>query len=640
MRTILVLLMMLLGSMPVSAQVRDFKSFAKDLVDLEGLSRLDSAPAKMASTYDRSGGNDDGFNPAWLKDGVYTFLDLRGPGVIRRFYAGKPGGHLRIFIDDNPKPIVDMPCEEFFAGRHEPFVRPMVGPMGGSNYSFFPIPFAKSIKMQTTAERPKDAVGNFLPWEYGVYFQVTYQIFPAGARVRSLQLPLAAEEQTAWRRVQETWWNLGQDPKPASPDQLTVSKQVRIEPGKRAEVVRLTGPGVIDRFYLKIDPADSALLRSTLLKMHWDNEEKDSVDCPVGDFFGNGFYQVPFKSMPIGLTEEGYYSYFSMPFNQLARISLANESTDRRLSVDVKVVYRRTADMPSNKGYFNAKWRREEVVAVDEYDQNNTGEYNYRFLDVHGRGRFIGFNLNVFNRYPYWWGEGDPMIFVDNEVWPPSIHGTGTEETFNDGWGFHQYIHAVGADKDKKERNVIPVSGVLVGGDEDPLHWFGGNAIFTFNITDSVPFRERILATIEHGYGTNQLTNDYSSTAYWYAAPGSRDFFLMRPASERTTIPQAEWSARREAAIQQLRPLLAAARDDITRLSKSSGRIVQYSLLLVTVVLDFSDKLGLPAEDRDRLRKQCQALSGDKEERAREAENMLVELSDKLGTKAEPRGMN
>src|SRR5208282_1764096 len=99
--------------------------------------------------------------------------------------------------------------------------------------------------------------------------------------------------------------------------------------------------------------------------------------------FGNGFYQVPFKSMPIGLTEEGYYSYFSMPFNQLAQIALVNESTDRPLSVYVKVVYRRTEEMPSNVGYFNAKWRREEVVGVDEYDQNNTGEYDYRFLDVH-----------------------------------------------------------------------------------------------------------------------------------------------------------------------------------------------------------------------------------------------------------------
>jgi hypothetical protein len=61
---------------------------------------------------------------------------------------------------------------------------------------------------------------------------------------------------------------------------------------------------------------------------------------------------------------------------------------------------------------------------------------------------------------------------------------------------------------------------------------------------------------------------------------------------------------------------------------------------LVGVTLNFSDKLGLPAEDRDRLQKQCQALSENKEERAREVEKMLIELTDKLGTKAEPSGMN
>ncbi len=27
-----------------------------------------------------------------------------------------------------------------------------------------------------------------------------------------------------------------------------------------------------------------------------------------------------------------------------------------------------------------------------------------------------------------WYGEGDDMFFIDGEKWPPSLHGTGTEE--------------------------------------------------------------------------------------------------------------------------------------------------------------------------------------------------------------------
>ena len=55
----------------------------------------------------------------------------------------------------------------------------------------------------------------------------------------------------------------------------------------------------------------------------------------------------------------------------------------------------------------------------------------------------------------------------------------------------------------------------------------------------------------------------------------------------------------------------------------------------MTTVLGFSDKLGLPAEDRDRFQKQWQALSKSKEERAREVGKMLVELADKLAAKAD-----
>ena len=34
-----------------------------------------------------------------------------------------------------------------------------------------------------------------------------------------------------------------------------------------------------------------------------------------------------------------------------------------------------------------------------------------------------------------WWGEGDFLIWTDENAWPPSYHGTGSEEYFNSGWG-------------------------------------------------------------------------------------------------------------------------------------------------------------------------------------------------------------
>ena len=62
-------------------------------------------------------------------------------------------------------------------------------------------------------------------------------------------------------------------------------------------------------------------------------------------------------------------------------------------------------------------------------------------LDTVGTGHYVGCvlsidNFNASNQTYTWPGEGDDMIFIDGEVWPPSLHGTGTEDYFNAAWDF------------------------------------------------------------------------------------------------------------------------------------------------------------------------------------------------------------
>jgi hypothetical protein len=580
-----------------TAPASGFAEFARDLVDLEALSRVDFVPTRMESSFDRAGGNNDGFDPARLRNNTYTIADLRGPGVVRRIYSARPLGRLRIYLDGSSKPVIDMPSEEFFSGRHQPFVRPVVGPMGGANYSFFPIPYARSIKIQTTP------MGAPAPAAYGFYYQVTYQPFPHGTPVRSLELPLEPEQQAAWAQVVAAWRDAGQDPKPSSPDQITLSKEVTIPPGSFAVLADIEGAGVIDRFHLHILSADHAFLRTALLRMRWDEERADAVDCPVGDFFGNGFNQVLYKSLPMGLTESGYYSYFSMPFGRRARIAVVNESASAAVSLSFRIIYRKTRGMPSGAGYFHAKWRRQEVTAVNMRGHNLTGEYNYRVLDAHGQGRYIGLNLNVFNRSLFWWGEGDPMIFVDNEPWPPGIHGTGTEEYFNDAYGFHQHLDAAGADPPGREQNVVPVSGAILPGLGAPASCYGPNAVFSFHLADAVPFRERILVTFEHGTENNR-TNDYASTAYWYARPGGQDFFVVQPVQERLAPPAEQWTAMRAEAVTRSLPRfqkqLAEVAADI-RVRPTDASLYRKRMDMIWGALMIPGQKDLPDADRARL---------------------------------------
>ncbi len=584
-------------SAPTKTAPRGFDEFAQDLVDLEALSRVDFASVRMESTCDRTGGNRDNFYDGFLKDGVYTFADLKGPGVVRRIYSARPGGWIKIFIDDNPQPVVDMDCVEFFSGRHFPLERPVAGPMGGSNYCYFPFSYSKSIKIQTTALETK-------PDDYGSYYQVTYETFPAGTRVVPTQIPLSPAHELVWRGIIRAWKRVGEDPKPSRRDQTTITKQVTIRPGYFATLAELHGPAVIDRIHIKLDAPNQQILRSTLLRIWWDEEEDLAVDCPIGDFFGNAFSQVPFKSLPMGLVDDEYYCYFAMPFNSRARVMILNESSESPVSISFRIVSRKTNRMSENQGYFRAKWRRENLAPVDLKNANRDGVYNYRILDVKGRGRYIGANLNVFSREPNWWGEGDPMIFVDNEGWPPSHHGTGTEEYFNDAWGFNEYTRAAGANPGKKERTVSPVSGVLLPGLDSPGRCFAGNAVFTFHLSDAVPFSERIQVTIEHGT-ENNMSNDYASTAYWYVRPGSQDFFFMRPVAERATIPVEQWEKVRNDVLSvyglELRRMLVDAAASI-RNHPTDARFYGWRRQVLGRITRLGETLGLSAAEKTEIR--------------------------------------
>lgn len=64
-----------------------------------------------------------------------------------------------------------------------------------------------------------------------------------------------------------------------------------------------------------------------MLRIYWDNEEKPSVESPLGDFFCLGFgesYSV--NSMLVNVKPlRGMNCYFSMPFRKGAKITIENQ---------------------------------------------------------------------------------------------------------------------------------------------------------------------------------------------------------------------------------------------------------------------------------------------------------------------------
>lgn len=288
------------------------------------------------------------------------------------------------------------------------------------------------------------------------------------------------------------------------------------------------------------DDYDPFYYRKALIKITWDDQDTPSVLAPLGDFFciGNS-YPGNFTSLPFNVSlkpeEAGRYGapcsvscYFPMPFNKKAKIEIINENELPFILyfyVDYEM-YRQPLD--EDTAYFHASWHREnpcdgwgpdlqtncpEVNGVSNLD----GAGNYVVLEAEGTGHYVGCNLSVKHYQGSWWGEGNDMIFIDGETLP-SINGTGTEDYFNHAWGM--------------QRNSYPFFGTIVheGDNTEGIH-----TAYRFHITDPVRFEKSIKVTIEHGHA-NHLSDDWSTTAYWYQTLPTGKPVTIAPVEERIPV--------------------------------------------------------------------------------------------------------
>ena len=216
--------------------------------------------------------------------------------------------------------------------------------------------------------------------------------------------------------------------------------------------------------------------------------------------------------------------YFPMPFNKKAKIEIVNENELPFIlyfNIDYEM-YKEPLD--ENTAYFHASWHRENPcqgwgpdLQTNCPEVNNVtnfkGENNYTVLDVEGTGHYVGCNLTVKHYQGSWWGEGNDMFFIDGEEYP-SLNGTGTEDYFNHAWGM--------------QKNAYPFFGTIVHESDTD----GFQVSYRFHITDPVRFEKSLKVTIEHGHA-NHLSDDWSSTAYWYQTLPTAKPITILPVEER-----------------------------------------------------------------------------------------------------------
>ncbi len=332
-----------------------------------------------------------------------------------------------------------------------------------------------------------------------------------------------------------------------------------VPPGEVVRFGEIEGAGCVRHIWVTTMalPPEPHDLVGLVLRMYWDGEVSPSVEAPLGDFFGIAFgLRRNFVSQPLQMSPEdgrAMNCWFPMPFADGARLEIENQGECTRLFY-FYVDYEEHASPSSDLARFHAAWnrlnpsagtaRKSGYTRVDYgYDEENvagpglglggpwqdanlSGERNYVILEAEGRGHYVGCNLgiDVFERQVNdWYGEGDDMIFIDGEPWPPRIHGTGTEDYFNTAFC-------------PKQEYSAPYHGITVYSGTDDWPWGGKNTMYRFHIEDPIVFKRSIRVTIETGHN-NALANDYVSTAYWYQVARTAPIPSLPPLADRLPRP-------------------------------------------------------------------------------------------------------
>ncbi len=302
-----------------------------------------------------------------------------------------------------------------------------------------------------------------------------------------------------------------------------------IQPGATQELFNAEGPGVISHIWFTISAQSANHLKELVLRIYWDGNARPSVETPIGDFFGLNLGQyVIYESAYLACSPgRSLNCYFAMPYRKSARMTVTNEGRQQVGAFYSNIDYMTMPSLPDDALYFHAQYRQASpCVAVkgEAAKLNPDGKLNYVYAETRGRGHLMGVTIGVLLNADGWMGEGDEMIFIDDET-KPAIVGTGSEDYLLGSWNFggrdgavpfaHRYYGA-----------PLIILAERTGGRYCCYRWHGDNP---------VTFTSYLKHTMEHGHG-NDRGDNWFSACYWYQTAPYTDFPALPPVAER--IPQ------------------------------------------------------------------------------------------------------
>jgi hypothetical protein len=478
-----------------------------DLTRLDLLPRFkQSTKVAMFSSYDRTGGNDDGFSGKYSftrKEGESgVIVDLKGPGVVTRVWTPTPtDAPIDLYFDDETTPRFTLKFREFFTGAKPPFVRPYCGLGGGGFYSYLPLPYSKSFKMVYRGPKLE-------------FIQVNYSEYAPGTPIQSwTPSETAPGADIAAKLLGDQGSDISALGAGDGVSTRTTKVKKKLKPSKSEKLFETGKGGRIVGLRLSPASAFAGKDRAFVLKAYWDGEKTPAVLSPVGDFFGYSWGDPAMQSSLVGSKDDVCYFYLPMPYEKSAKIEIANERTSGpEVEIQAEIV---TTDVAktADEGRFYALYRRENPT---------TDNKPFTWVDTQGRGHIVGCSIQsqgmVSGVTPFF--EGDDQVTLDGEL---VIHGTGSEDAFNGGW-----YDAPGR---WYSRVSFPLSGCL-----DYQKALGRTGAYRFFLSDAYAFQKSALFTIEHGPTKNNIPCDYSGVVYLYLDGKPTGEWSIPPVEQRAAV--------------------------------------------------------------------------------------------------------
>lgn len=457
----------------------------------------------MQSSYDRSGGNEDGFNGTYSvighQNGNAILSALDGPGMITRIwfpidrdYPDVPMGlrnkRIFIYLDGNDQPVIDMPIINLFNHTDPRFPYPLCGMALGGCWCHVPMPFRKSARIVVEGEKAN-------------FFHVEYNRYGDAGKIKTFTLA-----ESPWTldagKLMDPLWNPGDPGYLVGKDTISLKSVYRCHPG--SNTLRLPeGPAILRALIIKGSEDDLEKMLEGRIRIAWDDDKTPAIDVPLSLFFAREKSGLNTKNLLAGTLPGGggVYNFFPMPYRHQAHAELVLPQNCR---VAITTLFEKPAVFDEDLCYLHIQYAREYPTTPGKRFVwlDTQGEGHYAGVYLRAAGPSLGGSANTGTVYWTACLEGDEVFEVNGEM---IDHGTGTEDYFNAGWnGLHGKLdHA----------EVFPFHGFTLF---DAAKDSSRIAAFRWHLpTEVVPFNGHFQASIEVG-PQDDLRGNYESIAYYY----------------------------------------------------------------------------------------------------------------------------